>query len=148
MANKKPGSTYLSNLVRRGLLVNLGRVVRSADCGKGDRAGKGNPWLEKIVRASVRAADPWWEVRRGWLVRRLAPDCSRIDIDELVHHRDLASLLHAMGAETANIHLGSAKAKTILTHLARQPGRWLADAASHMANVVRREFRDLSQEQE
>src|ERR1700735_525626 len=55
--------------------------------GRGKRAGKGNPWLEKIVDAAVRCPDPWWEVRRGWLVRRLAPDCSRIDIDELVHHR-------------------------------------------------------------
>ena len=123
------------------------QVARSAylwATGKGDRAGNGNPWLQKIIRAAVRCPDPWWEVRRGWLVRRLAPDCSRIDIDELVHHRDLASLLHAMGAETANIHLGTPKGrKRIRAAWKKLAPDWLETAARKMHKVSLGEWRDF-----
>ena len=100
---------------------------------KNPRAGKGNPWLQKVVRSAVRCADPYYEVRQGWLVRRLAPDCSRIDIDELLHHEDHASLLTCMGLETANIHLGTPKIARCLQaewkHLSKE---WLETAARHM----------------
>jgi len=94
----------LGSLGRRRYLALFdwqgGRMAREAKSvvpsavlwAKGERAGKGNPWLERTVRRAVRCADPYYEVRRGWLVRRLGPDCSRIDLDELVHHEDIASL--------------------------------------------------------
>jgi hypothetical protein len=112
--------------------------------GKGGRAGRGNPWLQKTVDSAVRCSDPWWEVRRGWLVRRLGPDCSRIDIDELVHHQDLASLLRAMGRETANIHLGTPKGrKRIRAAWAELPGGWLQVAARQMHKVSLKEWREF-----
>jgi hypothetical protein len=40
MGNRKGGS-LLATLVRRGLVVNLGRVAKHPDCGKGNRAGQG-----------------------------------------------------------------------------------------------------------
>jgi hypothetical protein len=65
-------------------------------------------------------------------VRRLGPDCSRIDIDEINHHEDLASLLYCMGQETANIHLGASKGRRRIreswNHLAPD---WL-ETASHL----------------
>ena len=93
----------------------------------------------------MRCPDPWWEVRRGWLVRRLAPDCSRIDIDELVHHRDLASLLHAMGAETANVHLGTPKKsrKRLRAALADLPADWLLTAAHDMHKACLKDWREF-----
>jgi Uncharacterized protein conserved in bacteria (DUF2252) len=97
------------------------------------RTGKGNPWLEKTVESAVRCADPYYGVRRGWLVRRIAPDCSRIDLDELIHHGDIASLLRCMGAETANIHLGAARAvKSIKAGWRGLPKDWLESAANKM----------------
>jgi len=98
-----------------------------------ERVGKGNPWIERTVRAAVRCADPYYEVKGRWLVRRLAPDCSRIDIEELRHHEDLTSLLFCMGWETANIHLGSPKARPALEKaLDKLPATWLSDAAERM----------------
>ncbi len=113
--------------------------------GRGKRCGKGNPWLGKIVCSAMRCSDPWWEVSRGWLVRRLAPDCSRIDIDELVHHRDLASLLHAMGAETANIALGTPRKarKRIRTEWADLPKAWLLHAARDMHKACLQDWHDF-----
>jgi hypothetical protein len=150
----------LGSLGRRRYLALVdwqgGRIAREAKSAvasaclwaeeKGKRAGKGNPWLEKIVRSAVRCADPYYEVRRGWLVRRLGPDCSRIDIDELVHHEDLASLLYCMGLETANIHLGTPKGRKVLrtaVELRRKedlrarhlPSDWLETAAHLMLKL-------------
>jgi hypothetical protein len=99
----------------------------------GERAGKGNPGLEKTVADAVRCADPFYEVRGRWLVRRLGPDCSRIDLEQLKHHEDLASLLHSMGWETANIHLGTPRIRrSLLQALDRLPKTWLQEAAQAM----------------
>lgn len=99
----------------------------------GRKPTRGNPYLEETVHAAVRCQDPFYEVRKNWLVRRLSPDCSRIDISELRHHRDHARLLFCMGAETANIHLGGKKArKRIGRDLARLPKDWLLHAAHKM----------------
>jgi hypothetical protein len=99
----------------------------------GRRAGAGNPWLERIVRSAVRCADPFYRVDDGWLVRRLGPDCSRIDLEELRYHQDLASLLRCMGWETANIHLGTRKArKNLRKEMDRLPDAWLRHASEAM----------------
>jgi hypothetical protein len=110
--------------------------------GEGKNAGKGNRWLEKTVEDAIRCADPYYEVRGNWLVRRLGPDCSRIDVEELVHHEDLASLLFCMGQETANIHLGTPKArKKIREAWAHLPKDWLEVAAHKMFKLCLQDWR-------
>ncbi|MCE0521981.1 MAG: DUF2252 domain-containing protein [Methylacidiphilales bacterium] len=145
----------LGSLGRRRYLAVVnwqgGRMAREAKSvaasaslwakGKGQNAGEGNPWLERIVHSAVRCADPYYEVRRGWLVRRLGPDCSRIDLDELVHHEDLSSLLYCMGQETANIHLGTPKGrKRIRESLGHLPANWLETAAHLMLKLSRKDW--------
>ena len=40
--------------------------------------------MERLVRHATRAPDPDWQVSAGrWLVRRLAPDCSRVELIDL-----------------------------------------------------------------
>lgn len=103
--------------------------------------GKGNPWLRRTVRAAVRCADPYYEVKRGWLVRRLGPDCSRIDLDAIVHHKDLAALLKRMGQETANIHLGASKArKRVMKSWDDLASDWLETAAQAMLRLSLRDW--------
>jgi hypothetical protein len=98
-----------------------------------ETAGRGNPWLERTVDSAVRCADPLYRVSGRWLVRRLAPDCCRVDLEQLTHHADMASLLHSMGWETANIHLGALKApKKILYALKNLSTKWLAEASQAM----------------
>ena len=115
-----------------GMMAREGKdVVPSAYLwASGERTGQGNPWLEKTVRAAVRCADPYYIVKGRWLVRRLGPFCSRIDIEEVKHHEDLALLHRCMGWETANIHLGTPKVRKVLARsLDRLPKAWLSDAS-------------------
>jgi hypothetical protein len=69
-------------------------------------------------------------------VRRLAPDCTRIELSALPVQRDEIRLLHAMGWETANVHLGTLGARAILRDLSRRPANWLFRAAERMAQAV------------
>jgi Uncharacterized protein conserved in bacteria (DUF2252) len=89
---------------------------------------------------AVRSVDPWVKVRRRWIVRRLAPDCSRIELGDLPQERDEARLLHAMGWETANVHLGSSSAHALLADLASREGAWLHHAAEVMVAAVKEDW--------
>jgi len=127
-----------------GLLAREAKVVVPSAClwAKERPPGKGNPWLERTVRDAVRCADPYYKVTRGWLVRRLGPDCSRIDFDELTQHKDIASLLFCMGRETANIHLGTPKGRRKIREETRHFATdWLEKAAQKMLKASLEDWR-------
>ena len=91
---------------------------------------------QQILDRAVRCPDPWVRLRGRWIVRRLAPDCSRIELSALPKQRDEIRLLQAMGWETANVHLGTAKARDILKDLKKKPHGWLSTAASQMVDAA------------
>jgi len=95
--------------------------------------------MERLMGQATRAADPGWRVAAGrWVIRRLAPDCSRIELGDLPRERDETKLLHAMGEETANLHLAtSGAAAAILADLGHRQAGWLTGAAVAMAADVR-----------
>jgi hypothetical protein len=99
---------------------------------------------QEILNHSVRCPDPFVRLQKRWIVRRLAPDCSRIELSALPKERDELRLLYAMGWETANVHLGSAKPQTLLADLRKRPAAWLLDAARKMEKAVRADFEDYS----
>src|SRR5271165_4356394 len=93
---------------------------------------------QTIINRAVRCPDPFVQLRGRWIVRRLGPHCSRIELASLRGPDTELRLLHAMGWETANIHLGTASArKLVLRHLGKQKGRWLHEAAEAMLAAVR-----------
>jgi hypothetical protein len=69
-------------------------------------------------------------------VRRLAPDCSRIDLASLPKRRNERNLLHAMGRGTANVHLGSDGERAIRPDLKRRKRKWLIEATTTMAEAT------------
>ncbi|HEX3540946.1 MAG TPA: DUF2252 family protein [Acidimicrobiales bacterium] len=93
-----------------------------------------DPYYREILAKAVRCPDPCAGVAGRWLVRRLAPDCIRIELAEMPADRDEALLLRAMGHELANVHLGTPEAagKIVADLDGRRPG-WLAAAAQRMA---------------
>jgi hypothetical protein len=91
-----------------------------------------------IVDGAVRSADPFIEVRERWVIRRLAPDCSRIEFTAARTPADHADLLEAMGAETANVHLGSGKRRiaAVRADLGQRGPGWLKDASKLMERLT------------
>jgi hypothetical protein len=99
--------------------------------------------IKDLEQVCVRSHDPFLSVQNGWVVRRLAPDCARIELAELPGHKDERELLAAMGAEVANVHLGTAKSRlAILRYLDKQKPNWLFAAAKVMAAATEQDFRD------
>jgi uncharacterized protein (DUF2252 family) len=96
---------------------------------------------QSLIGCAVRCPDPFVQLRGRWVVRRLGPHCSRIELATLRAPGAELRLLHAMGWETANIHLGTMSArKAILRHLKKQKGKWLREAASQMIKAVRSDW--------
>jgi hypothetical protein len=95
-----------------------------------------------ILKRSVRCPDPYVQMRAHWIVRRLSPHCSRIDLETLGTSRGELRLLEAMGAETANVHLGTVeKRKAILKDLRGRKGSWLVGAAQAMLEAMEKDWR-------
>ena len=70
-------------------------------------------------------------MRTKWIVRRLGPYCSRVELSSMPKQRDETRLLQSMGFETANVHLGTRKAtKNIAKDLRARPKLWLHRAAA------------------
>jgi hypothetical protein len=42
----------------------------------------------KILALAIRCPDPFLELRKNWVLRRLAPDCSRVELAMLPRDRD------------------------------------------------------------
>jgi len=92
---------------------------------------------QAIITRAVRCVDPFVQLRGRWIVRRLSPHCSRIELSILPDNRDELRLLWAMGWETANVHLGTKEAVArIARHLRKMPANWLYVAAKAMAESV------------
>ena len=105
--------------------------------------GSGRILYEEILKTACRALDPFVRVRGRWLVRRLAPDCSRVELTDLPARVDEKRLLESMGFETANIHLGSGKAtKAVRRDIARRGQGWLHEATKIMIDNVTEDYED------
>ena len=103
------------------------------------------PRYGELIARAVRVPDPALAVRGTWLIRRLAPDCSRIELASLPRGHDESRLLWMMGWETANIHLGTpAQRKRILADLGRRKPNWLTKSAGRMSDAVTRDWRKWS----
>jgi hypothetical protein len=98
---------------------------------------------QEVLDSSVRSPDPFVRLKGRWIVRRLAPDCSRVELASIPRERDESRLLYSMGFEIANVHLGSAKAaKAISIDLRKRPGNWLHQAAAKMLESTVKDWRE------
>ena len=96
----------------------------------------------EAVGRAIRSPDPFYRPGPAWVTRRLAPHCSRIELAHLASG-DVERVLHGMGAELANVHLGTEEAAAaILQDLAQRPANWLTDAASIMADAIEKDWVD------
>jgi hypothetical protein len=112
-----------------------------------DSEGPPDIQYQTLITCAVRCPDPFVQLRGHWIVRRLAPDCSRIELSTLPATHDELKLLQAMGSEIANIHLGTAgAAHRIIRHLSRQKAGWLNSAVKEATNTVTEDWRAWKKE--
>jgi uncharacterized protein DUF2252 len=96
---------------------------------------------EEVLARAVRRPDPVMKVYEGWVVRGLAPDRCRIELSELGPERDETRMMHAMGWEIANIHLGTRPAvKAVLDDLKGRKANWLRRPAEKMVAVTLKDW--------
>ena len=96
---------------------------------------------ENAIASAVRSPDPFQVILGSWLIRRLSPDSNPIDIQTLPKHSDEQTILQAMGAEAANVHLGTKRqVANILKDLSKRKANWLRDSATHMARNVEKDW--------
>jgi hypothetical protein len=123
---------------RGGLIAREAKALAVSAClWEKPALGAGEILYQKILGTAVRVLDPWVQLSGSWIVRRLAPDCSRVELAALPKGHDEQKLLHAMGQETANVHVGDGQAKAaIQADLQTRYGKWLWKAAAAMAEAT------------
>jgi hypothetical protein len=103
---------------------------------------KAGSQYKEIVARAVRCPDPFLQLSKGWIVRRLAPDCSRVELAMLPKGHDEHKLLEAMGHETANIHLGDKRAvEKVKRDFNKRADGWLHAAAKAMVEATSEDWR-------
>ena len=127
-----------------------GRIAREAKTlapsagvfasGRDDR----HNYHQDLLDRALRCPDPFVRIEKRWVVRRLAPDCSRIELGALPKERHELLLLRAMGWETANVHLGTARPRALKVALEKRKRGWLNRAAQEMERAVLADFKDYS----
>lgn len=117
-------------------------LVASACYWAENQVGPSEILYQTIISRAIRCADPFVQLRGRWIVRRLSPHCSRIELTTLKAQGEEMRLLRSMGWETANIHLGTRAArKPILIHMQKQTGKWLHLATLRMLETVREDWK-------
>jgi len=92
---------------------------------------------QSLLDSTLRAPDPFLRIVDGWVARRLAPDCARIELSDLPVGPDESRLLYSMGYETGNVHLATHEVrKDVLRDLEARPAGWLHAEAKRMVKLV------------
>ncbi len=129
---------------RGGKIAREAKALTASACVWAN-GGKGSEKIryQEILAAAVRCRDPFVHLRGRWIVRRLAPDCSRVELSQLPKKREEYRLLREMGRETANVHLGTPRArKAILRDLRKRPAKWLHKASDAMREATLADWND------
>ncbi|HVS86752.1 MAG TPA: DUF2252 family protein [Candidatus Acidoferrum sp.] len=126
---------------RGALIAREAKAIRPSAWVWAKKAPSMEIYCEKLVQRSIRVPDPCVRFHGRWVVRRLAPDCSRIELASLSKERDEARLLYSMGWETANMHFGTPQAiPKVKRDLAARRGKWLHKAAKAMCAATKKDW--------
>jgi hypothetical protein len=125
----------------------IGREVKaavpSATIWKDGQNGRSERYYDQAIEHAVRSHDPYQKTIKGWVVRRLSPDSNPIEVDNLPKERDEYTLLHAMGKEVANVHLGSKKhISNVLKDLRSRDQNWLRKAGKKMVRALEKDWKE------
>ena len=125
-----------------GQIAREAKAITPSACCWAEGRNDGQINYDRLLRAAVRCPDPLVRVQGSWLLRRLSPDCFRIELSSLPAIRDETQLLYSMGWETANLHLGTARPAKLAAALRLKPANWLRHAAKAMLDQTTADWKD------
>jgi hypothetical protein len=94
----------------------------------------------RVLTTAVRCADPFMVYRAGWVGRRLSPSNSRIELADISGRSDIERVLHSMGFETANIHVGRKNRRRLQAALRRRKASEFVSANRALQRAVERDW--------
>ena len=114
------------------------------------KAGSAGAGLADMLASPRRCPDPFQHIHGKWIVRRLAADSSKIELDDLdragADKRMKRKVFESMGVEIGNLHLGSISAAKLRGELKARGGAdsaWLRKAAKDWAGKVKSDFAEF-----
>jgi hypothetical protein len=100
-------------------------------------------YYSRMLPHGVRTLDPFLTVKDGWVLRRLSPYCSRIELAQLPRGHDEEKLLRAMGRELANVHCSTRRVvAAVRRDLTQRKSKWLRQATEVMAEATLRDWKE------
>lgn len=100
----------------------------------------GRSRLRDAAFGTYRSPDPTLHVAAGFMIRRVAPDARKIDIEDMQMDGLTEDLIAAMAAELAAVHAGSKRTRQVLKDLDERPGDWLQQATALAVQAVQADF--------
>ena len=126
-----------------GNIAREAKALLPSACVWANGAGGKQIYYGTMLRQIVRAPDPFMAMREGWIIRRLAPYCSRIELQQLPRGPYAEKLSRAMGHELANVHLGTPRAIAAVRLDLRQRGsKWLHHASTAMVEATLKDWKE------
>ena len=128
---------------RGGKIAREAKALLPSACAWAGGLSNHEIYYARIVSNAVRAPDPFLAVDNGWVLRRLSPYCSRIELAQLPRGHDEEKLLRAMGRELANVHLGTRRAvAAVRRDLQQRKPKWLRQAVEVMAETILKDWKE------
>jgi hypothetical protein len=120
---------------RGGKIAREAKALLPSACVWAGGLSNNEIYYSRILSNAVRTPDPFLVLNDGWVLRRLSPFCSRIELSQLPRGHDEEKLLRAMGRELANVHFGTRRAiAAVRRDLSQRKPKWLRQAAEVMAH--------------
>jgi hypothetical protein len=119
------------------------KALLPSACVWADGLSNNRIYYSRILSNAVRVPDPFLVVNDGWVLRRLSPYCSRIELAQLPRGHDEEKLLRLMGRELANVHIGTRRAvAAVCRDLSKRKPKWLRQAAEIMAEATLKDWKE------
>jgi hypothetical protein len=127
---------------RGGKIAREAKALLPSACAWAAGLSNNEIYYSRILSTAVRTPDPFLVVNDGWVLRRLSPYCSRIELSELPRGHDEEKLLRAMGRELANVHFGTRRAvAAVRRDLPQRKPKWLRQAAEVMVEATLKDWK-------
>jgi len=126
---------------------NGGRVVREAKAYVPSawlwahrKKAPRDPWFVDLSRGAFRSPDPFLHAQAGFVIRRVAPDARKIELDDVAGRAASGRFLAAMGADLAAVHAADPRSPRILDDLRTRTGPWLLQAVKAAERHTERDY--------